>query len=231
MNDTAPVRVWRFNHRSNARYLMQRANGDGTFDEGELECEVMMVHDDDEGPPEAVSDSESDDEEPGLCIVDSACRKTMHGRTWRRHFVAELDNRGLSYIQKPSSQRFLGVGGSTKALSSDTFPIGIAGVNGEIESCCVPSLKHMLLSLPDQKRLGFHLHTVIETCDIDLRGVTDLKLRTTKKGHLAISLLDFEGGVHGGLSMHDNDEAAHQADLDTNKSFYKALHEEEAKGN
>ena len=171
----------------------------------EVSCEVMMVGDDDdeayyEGVEAYFEDgdgSDSDDEDPlGLCILDTACRKTMHAAKWRRRYLACLHEFGLPHREEPTTQRFRCVGGSTTARSSDTYPCGIAGVNGEIESCLVPDKSGSRLPLPlslfDLQRLWVHLHTVSMTVDFDALGVKNSPLIVTSKGHLAVILLDFD---------------------------------------
>ena len=180
-------------------FLVRHPDKAGNSRESNVHCETMMVN----GADESWEEDESDP--PGLCVVDTACRKTMHGEKWKQRFVKALNARGLSHQEAPSTQRFRGIGGGAQALSSDRFPVGIAEVCGEIESCCVPdedghSLT-MLMSFPDLQRLGMHIHTAAMTCDIDVLGVKDHPLVITSRGHLAISLLDFPSHGHDGLSL------------------------------
>ena len=53
--------------------LVRHPGKGGSSEESNVHCETMMVNGADESWEEDASVS------PGLCVVDTACRKTMHG--------------------------------------------------------------------------------------------------------------------------------------------------------
>ena len=68
---------------------------------------------DDADESEAIAQAYAASEEdlPGLAILDSGCTKTMHGSNWAERFEAELQKFGLSSRSRVKNQLFSGVGG------------------------------------------------------------------------------------------------------------------------
>eukprot|EP00435_Cladocopium_sp_Y103_P024596 s4511_g6.t1 len=128
---------------------------------------------------------------PGLAILDPGCTRTMHGENWSKSFEAELGKLGLSSRRRLKHQSFKGVDGEIASNTVKVFPIGIGGVNGELHSAEAPGGLPLLLSRPFMEQL----ETVIDIGSGEVTfkkiGVT-LKLIKTSKGHLAVSLLDFD---------------------------------------
>ena len=156
--------------------------------------EVMMV-DDNPNPSdrldlEALASDEQDP--PGLAILDSGCTRTMHGKDWADLFEAELGNLGLSSRRRLKKQSFKGVGGQITSDTVKIFPVGINRVNGELHSAEAPGGLPLLLSRPFMEELQTVINIGSRTVSFNKIGVIDLPLIRTKKGHLAVSLLDFD---------------------------------------
>ena len=80
----------------------------------------------------------ADVDTPGLAIVDRACQRTMNGLDWRVTFGAELGKRGLRGLSRPTVCSITGVGGTATATEVVTWPVGLFGQNGTIDSLQVP---------------------------------------------------------------------------------------------
>ena len=153
-------------------------------------CNVQMVHDVFEA---------TDEDEPGLAVVDTACGSTMHGDAWRRKFANSLAEKELMCAYTGARKHFSGIGGKTISSRLYRFPVGIEGNNGEISSHEVRGSAPLLLSKGVMQKIGMVLDMGKGTYSIDSLGITDAKLKTTSKGHYAVSLLDFGEEDHQGL--------------------------------
>ena len=91
-----------------------------------------------------------------------------------------------------------GIGGETKGSSKWTFPSVLFGYNGGISSLEVPDDIPMLVSYELQGRLDVHHHTRDQTIDIGELDIYGAEVIRTKRGHPALSLLEFDG-VHPGV--------------------------------
>ena len=147
-------------------------------------CDVMMTSDN-----EAYVLSEQDP--PGLALLDTGCSRTMHGADWASRFESELKEKGLLVKRKSKIQLFRGVGGETRSDVVKAFPVSIGGVQGEIFSAETPGSVPLLMSRPFMEKLGAVLNLRKSTVSFEEIGVKDLPLLKTSKGHLAVNLLDF----------------------------------------
>ena len=165
-------------------------------------CDVMMVTAADEEKEE--SDGEcvvpfayvtSEDDPPGLAILDSGCTKTMHGTHWAQTFEKELERLGLPYKTKAHKQVFKGVGGQITSEIAKVYPIGLAKAHGEMQSSETHGPVPLLLSRPFMEDLGTVLDRLDlrnKTVDFTTLGVKGLPLTKTNRGHLAVNILDFD---------------------------------------
>ena len=80
------------------RVVYRQKGNDGVEREQTAECSVMMVND--VAKAEAIYIG-TDEDPPGLAIVDTACSRTMHGRPWRERYEAALAERGLRASIRP----------------------------------------------------------------------------------------------------------------------------------
>ena len=160
------------------------------------QCDVMMV---------GLGDSIDQDPEdpPGLAILDSGCTRTMHGTSWAADFEKALSSKGLQPLCKSKTQRFKGVGGETISQVVKVFPIGLGGTHGELHSAETEGDTPLLMSRPFMQKLGAIIDLQRGVVSFEEIGVKDLPLIRTKRGHLAVDLLDY-----------DNNQ------LDTFQSFY-----------
>jgi len=152
------------------------------------QCDVMMVTD---------SQLESffamnPEDPPGLAILDSGCTRTMHGTVWASKFEERLSELNLQPMCKTKTQRFRGVGGETISRVVKIFPIGLGGVHGELHSAETDGDTPLLLSRPFMQSLGAIINLKKNVVSFEEIGVSDLPLVKTKRGHLAVSLLDFD---------------------------------------
>ena len=156
--------------------------------------EVLMVNQD-------ISDHErldlettyttSSQDPPGLAILDSGCTRTMHGTDWAKAFEEEFEKLNLSPRRRLKKQSFKGVGGQIASDTVKIFPVGINKVNGELHSAEAPG-SLPLLSRPFMEELQTVINIGARTVSFNKIGVTDLPLVKTSRGHLAVSLLDFD---------------------------------------
>eukprot|EP00435_Cladocopium_sp_Y103_P058473 s1160_g20.t1 len=152
------------------------------------ECEVMMVDDDLNLEAYAVQD-----EDPaGLAILDSGCNRTMHGQEWAKAFEEKLNELGLQPSTRHKTQLFKGIGGHAESKVVKAYPVGLGGVNGELHSAETPGKTPMLVSRPFMQTLGTIINIGDGTVSFSKLGVHDLPLKRTSRGHLAVSLLDFD---------------------------------------
>ena len=169
----------------------------------EQDCDVMMATADNpedavekEGPEDDCeipsSYVTSKDDPPGLAILDSGCTKTMHGRGWARDFERELEKIGLPHKIKAHTQVFKGVGGQITSEIAKVYPIGLAKAHGEMQSSETDGPVPLFLSRPFMEELGTVLNLGRRTVSFTKLGVTDLPLIKTSRGHLAVSILDFD---------------------------------------
>ena len=160
------------------------------------QCDVMMV-----GPGDSIDQDPEDP--PGLAILDSGCTRTMHGTSWAADFEKALSSKGLQPLCKSKTQRFKGVGGETISQVVKVFPIGLGGTHGELHSAETEGDTPLLMSRPFMQKLGAIIDLKRGVVSFEEIGVKDLPLIRTKRGHLAVDLLDY-----------DNNQ------LDTFQSFY-----------
>jgi hypothetical protein len=145
------------------------------------ECPVMVtaaadeVSDEDSETPEAfVVDP---DEEPGLAILDTACSRTIHGEVWRKKFEEALSARNLQPSVKAKTQVFRGVGGKITSKEVATFPVGVGGVQGQLDSAQTADNSPMLLSNSYLRSLGAVIDLENNTVDFTKIGVLGLAMR------------------------------------------------------
>ena len=169
------------------------------------ECQVMMTED---ATPEFLDAFAVNDEDPpGLAILDSVCTRTMHGTKWAKKFEQELMKIPLCPRLKQKKQLFRGIGGDIESQVVKVFPVGIGRRNGELHSAEVPGNNPMLVSRPFMQKLGTIINIGDGTVTFERLGVRDLPLRKTSKGHLAVSLLDFEAETVDIYDhLHENEE-------------------------
>ena len=178
------------NQTVNVRYA------DGTVQR--QECSVMMLTcDDDQSVSEAYRLDDGD--LPGLAVLDTACARTVHGRAWREAFEGAVLPIGLILDVKPCRQKFVGVGGDTMSTSLVTFPVGIAGVHGEISSNEIDGDIPLLMSRELQRQLGVTIDMERGIAAFAWLGVDEYALRRTKGGHYAVDLLEYGNDAHPGI--------------------------------
>ena len=160
------------------------------------DCEVMMVddaaEDEDESKRLAAAFLAAPDDPPGLAILDSGCTRTMHGEKWATQFEQALHELGLSSESRPKNQAFRGIGGQLNSDTVKVFPVGIAGIHGELHSAETPGNAPLLLSRPFMQELGTVIDLANSTVSFLKLGVKNCPLIETSRGHLAINLLDFD---------------------------------------
>lgn len=75
------------------------------------------------------------------------------------------------------------------------FPVHLGGVRGELHSAETKEGNFpLLISRPFMEHLGTVINFKAGTVSLTTIGVSDLPLLKTSRGHLAVSLLDFDGG-------------------------------------
>ena len=169
------------------------------------ECQVMMTED--ATPDFLDAFAVNDEDPPGLAILDSGCTRTMHGTKWAKKFEQELMKIPLCPRLKQKRQLFRGIGGDIESQVVKVFPVGIGRRNGELHSAEVPGNNPMLISRPFMQKLGTIINIGDGTVTFERLGVRDLPLRRTSKGHLAVSLLDFEAETVDIYDhLHENEE-------------------------
>ena len=161
-------------------------------------CDVMMVDEEEAEAPDLNDESLmlTEDDPPGLAILDSGCTKTMHGSQWAQRFEEALAEYNKRPIILEKTQKFHGVGGETISTMVKIFPIGIGGNDGEIHSAETEGSTPLLISRPFMQDLGTVIDFAANTVTFDEIGVYALPLVRTARGHLAVNLLDFEVETH-----------------------------------
>ena len=157
--------------------------------------ENLMTHeaaDDHERLDMETTYASSAQDPPGLAILDSGCTRTMHGAEWATAFEAELEKIGLSSQRRLKKQSFKGVGGQIASDTVKIFPVGISKVNGELHSAEAPGGLPLLLSRPFMEELQTVIDIGARTVSFNKIGVSGLPLVRTSRGHLVVSLLDFD---------------------------------------
>ncbi len=97
---------------------------DGQFIDQEINCSVMMTEDQYDDSLNVYTCT--DDDPPGLAVLDTACRKTMHGTPWRERVQPLFEARELKARFSEGVGSFSGVGGSAQSVYEVEFPVGIA---------------------------------------------------------------------------------------------------------
>ena len=167
------------------------------YDPGDLSavnihyCDVMMVDDQDAELAFVLTDQD----QPGLAILDSGCTRTMHGSEWASTFEKSLAERGLSPKIKQKVQRFRGVGGETVSKVVKIYLVGIGKAHGELHSAECEGMTPLLLSRPFMQELGAVIDLSDNTVSFKELGVAKLPLIRTTRGHMAIDLLNFGAGL------------------------------------
>ena len=129
---------------------------------------------------------------PGLAILDSGCNRTMHGEEWAKAYEEKLAELGLQPSIRNKTQLFKGIGGHAESKVVKAYPVGLGGVNGELHSAETPGKTPMLISRPFMQTLGTIINLGEGTVSFSKLNIRDLPLKRTSRGHLAISLLDFD---------------------------------------
>ena len=152
----------------------------------------------------------TDEDLPGLAILDSGCTKTMHGTDWAARYEDELSRMGVSFKVKRKAQTFKGVGGQVQSDIVKLYRVGISKNHGELYSSEAPDALPLLLSRPCMEELGTVIDIGAGVVTFNSLGVKDLPLIRTAKGHFAVNLLDFNLDSLDDFSFtHDSsDEAA-----------------------
>ena len=114
----------------------------------------------------------------------------MHGSTWATRFEEALKEKGLDFETMARAQSFRGVGGEIRSTTAKVYPIGIDKVHGRMFSAEAPGPLPLLLSRPFMQELGTVMDIGRGVVSFNAIGVKDLPLVKTKKGHLAVNLLD-----------------------------------------
>lgn len=105
-------------------------------------------------------------------------------------------------LEGPSDWVHRGIGGSTRCLTRGALGSGIYGYNGQISSVCQDQDAPMLMSKADMNTLGFHIHLPNEgpeTVGIVALGIRRAPACTVWRGHLVISIVDYETDAHPGV--------------------------------
>ena len=159
-------------------------------------CDVMMVDDQVAiGEEDAFKVTGSSEEKPGLAILDSGCTRSVHSAQWAEAFEEELKKRGLKPKIRNKKQTFRGIGGNSESDIVKVFPVHLGGVPGELHSAETKEGNFpLLISRPFMEHLGTVIKFKAGTVSFTAIGVSDLPLLNTSRGHLAVSLLDFDGG-------------------------------------
>ena len=152
------------------------------------ECEVMMVDEDLNYEAYGVQPADP----PGLAILDSGCNRTMHCEEWAKAYEEKLAELGLQPSIRNKTQLFKGIGGHAESKVVKAYPVGLGGVNGELHSAETPGKTPMLISRPFMQTLGTIINLGEGTVSFSKLNIRDLPLKRTSRGHLAISLLDFD---------------------------------------
>lgn len=159
-------------------------------------CDVMMVDDQVAvGEEDAFKVTGSSEEKPGLAILDSGCTRSVHSAQWAETFEEELKKRGLKPKVRNKKQTFRGIGGNSESDIVKVFPVHLGGVPGELHSAETKEGNFpLLISRPFMEHSGTVINFKAGTVSFTTIGVSDLPLLKTSRGHLAVSLLDFDGG-------------------------------------
>ena len=181
------------------------------------DCEVMMVEEvdtNDDNAAIAMAYTAAPEDPPGLALLDSGCTRSMHGREWAERYEAELSKLGLSIQSKLKRQSFSGVGGKVESHATKVFPVGIGGVHGELHSAETPGNVPLLVSRPFMEELGTTIDFGKGVVHFEKIGVRDLPLIKTSRGHLAVSLLNFNKNQMDEFEQEDLAEEAKQIKQD-----------------
>ena len=129
-------------------------------------------------PPRVAADP------PGLAVLDSACQMTMHGAGWRVLLEEALAKRGLAPRRRAVRQRFRGIGGTTISDEVVSFPVGIYGCSGQLESAEIAEDVPCLLSRHTQAKLGAQIYLRERRADFTQLGIYGVPLVETRNGRL-----------------------------------------------
>ena len=122
-------------------------------------------------------------------VLDSACSKTVAGRSWKDMYLASLPVKEKEKVKIYPSEPTFKFGSGNKISSSEIMeiPCSIAGLHTTIKTEVVDTDIPLLLSKPDMKRLGFKINLVNDSLEVNGRN---LDLETTSSGHYFIPLKD-----------------------------------------
>ena len=128
----------------------------------------------------------------GRGILDSACTKTVAGKTWIDEFLALLSDKereeALNSKKISSSLYRFGDGKETRSKHEMTLPMTICGKKLELSVDVVDNDIPLLISRPTMTQLGMILDTTNHTATVDGKS---FKLEFNKSGHYLISVCDW----------------------------------------
>ena len=125
-------------------------------------------------------------------ILDSACTKTVAGKTWMDEFLSQLDEkeRKIALNSKKASSSLYRFGDGQETLSKHeiTVPMRICGKKMTISVDIVEFEIPLLISRPTMTQLGMVLDTANHTAIVD--GKT-IQLEFNRSGHYTIPVNDW----------------------------------------
>ena len=84
--------------------------------------------------------------EPGTCVIDSACNRTMMGELCMPELEASLQSQGMRVVYEEMNESFVfGNSGEETIRRIAVIPIAIQGICGELRVCLVPNARTPLL--------------------------------------------------------------------------------------
>ena len=128
-------------------------------------------------------------------ITDSACSKSVVGRSWYLTFRKALNEIGAKTKEVPEEEHFkLGASRTFTTSEAAIFPVGIGNKAVILRVSIVEGDVPLLISRPALVQLGMSLDMTKNTADFKQLGLTGYRLGHSAYGHPTVKLLDWPKG-------------------------------------
>ena len=126
-------------------------------------------------------------------VVDTAAEGGLIGKPALERLEVKLKERGIKVKWIPKTSAAKGVGGHATCLGVALIPVGIAGVNGLLETTVVDGEVPFLL--PIRMLTGLKAVIDLETMKMKLKEYqVEIPMHELASGHVTIDVMEFENG-------------------------------------
>lgn len=126
-------------------------------------------------------------------VVDTAAEGGLIGKPALERLQQKLHSHGIRVKWIPKTSTAKGVGGNATCVGVVLIPIGIAGVNGILETTVVDG--DVPLLLPVRMLTGLKAVINLESMSLHLRAYdVEVPLHELPSGHVTVDIMDFDNG-------------------------------------